>query len=40
MPLAQSIPKHSYYNGAYKKEYAIVNLEELNAPLRARHGCG
>ena len=28
MPLARRVPKRGFFNGAFKKEYAIVNLDE------------
>lgn len=31
MPLARRVPKRGFFNGAFKKEYAIVNLGEINA---------
>ena len=29
MPLARRVPKRGFFNGAFKKEYAIVNLRDL-----------
>jgi large subunit ribosomal protein L15 len=31
MPLARRIPKRGFFNGAFKKSYAIVNLSDLEA---------
>jgi len=31
MPLARRVPKRGFANGAFKKEYAIVNLSSLDA---------
>ncbi len=31
MPLARRVPKRGFFNGAFKKEYAIVNLSDLDA---------
>jgi large subunit ribosomal protein L15 len=31
MPLARRIPKRGFFNGAFKKVYAIVNLDALEA---------
>jgi large subunit ribosomal protein L15 len=31
MPLARRVPKRGFVNGAYKKVYAIVNLDDLDA---------
>jgi large subunit ribosomal protein L15 len=31
MPLARRIPKRGFFNGAFKKEYAIVNLGDIEA---------
>jgi large subunit ribosomal protein L15 len=31
MPLARRIPKRGFFNGAFKKTYAIVNLADLEA---------
>ncbi len=31
MPLARRIPKRGFFNGAFKKVYAIVNLQDLEA---------
>ena len=31
MPLARRVPKRGFVNGAFKKVYAIVNLEDLEA---------
>ena len=30
MPLARRVPKRGFFNGAFKKEYAIVNLDQIN----------
>jgi large subunit ribosomal protein L15 len=35
MPLARRIPKRGFFNGAFKKDYAIVNLSSLNACYEA-----
>jgi large subunit ribosomal protein L15 len=29
MPLARRVPKRGFVNGAFKKDYAIINLEKL-----------
>src|SRR5512135_103162 len=31
MPLARRIPKRGFVNGAFKKDYAIINLSSLDA---------
>ncbi|MCL5280739.1 MAG: 50S ribosomal protein L15, partial [Planctomycetes bacterium] len=31
MPLARRVPKRGFFNGAFKKEYAIVNLDDIDA---------
>jgi len=31
MPLARRVPKRGFFNGAFKKDFAIVNLTALNA---------
>src|SRR5947209_17799996 len=31
MPLARRVPKRGFFNGAFKKDYAILNIEALNA---------
>jgi len=31
MPLARRVPKRGFVNGAFKKSYAIVNLDDINA---------
>jgi len=31
MPLARRVPKRGFSNGAFRKEYAIVNIESLEA---------
>src|ERR1700760_2263199 len=31
MPLIRRLPKRGFNNAAFKKEYAIVNLDDLNA---------
>jgi large subunit ribosomal protein L15 len=31
MPLARRIPKRGFFNGAFKKSYAIVNLADIDA---------
>lgn len=35
MPLARRVPKRGFVNGAFKKEYAIVNLGDINAAFEA-----
>ncbi len=35
MPLARRVPKRGFANGAFRKEYAIVNLAELEACYEA-----
>ena len=35
MPLARRVPKRGFFNGAFKKEYAIVNLSALEACFEA-----
>jgi large subunit ribosomal protein L15 len=35
MPLARRIPKRGFFNGAFKKDYAIVNLSSLDACYEA-----
>src|SRR6516162_5683927 len=35
MPLARRIPKRGFFNGAFKKEYAIVNLSDIDARFDA-----
>ena len=30
MPLARRVPKRGFFNGAFKKEFAIVNLDDIN----------
>jgi large subunit ribosomal protein L15 len=35
MPLARRIPKRGFVNGAFKKSYAIVNLDDLEARFEA-----
>jgi large subunit ribosomal protein L15 len=35
MPLARRIPKRGFFNGAFKKAYAIVNLDDLEARYEA-----
>ena len=35
MPLARRIPKRGFFNGAFKKSYAIVNLDDLEARFEA-----
>ena len=34
MPLARRVPKRGFFNGAFKKNYAIVNLDDLEARSR------
>jgi large subunit ribosomal protein L15 len=31
MPLARRVPKRGFFNGAFKKSYAIVNLGDIDA---------
>jgi large subunit ribosomal protein L15 len=31
MPLARRVPKRGFFNGAFKKHFAILNIEELEA---------
>jgi len=31
MPLARRVPKRGFFNGAFKKVYAIVNIDDLEA---------
>ena len=31
IPLARRVPKRGFFNGAFKKEYAIVNLGDIEA---------
>jgi large subunit ribosomal protein L15 len=31
MPLARRVPKRGFFNGAFKKSYAIVNLDDIAA---------
>jgi len=35
MPLARRVPKRGFFNGAFKKEYVIVNLDDLDASFEA-----
>ena len=35
MPLARRVPKRGFFNGAFKKDFAIVNLDSLNACYEA-----
>ncbi len=35
MPLARRVPKRGFFNGKFKKVYAIVNLETLEAKFEA-----
>ena len=35
IPLARRIPKRGFVNGAFKKDFAIVNIESLNACYEA-----
>jgi large subunit ribosomal protein L15 len=30
MPLARRVPKRGFFNGAFKKEYAVVNLGDID----------
>ena len=36
MPLARRVPKRGFFNGAFKKSYAVVNLTALEARFRGR----
>ena len=38
MPLARRVPKRGFSNGAFKKDFAIVNLGVARGLLRGRHG--
>jgi large subunit ribosomal protein L15 len=35
MPLARRVPKRGFVNGAFKKDFAIVNLEKIVAAFEA-----
>jgi large subunit ribosomal protein L15 len=35
MPLARRVPKRGFFNGAFKKEYVIVNLDDLESRFDA-----
>jgi large subunit ribosomal protein L15 len=35
MPLARRVPKRGFFNGAFKKDFAVVNVEELEAAFEA-----
>ena len=35
MPLARRVPKRGFVNGAFKKDFAIVNLERIEAAFEA-----
>jgi large subunit ribosomal protein L15 len=35
MPLARRVPKRGFFNGAFKKSFAIVNLADLDARFDA-----
>jgi large subunit ribosomal protein L15 len=35
MPLARRVPKRGFFNGAFKKDFAIVNLSALDACYEA-----
>lgn len=35
MPLARRVPKRGFFNGAFKKDFAIVNLSALDACFEA-----
>jgi large subunit ribosomal protein L15 len=35
MPLARRVPKRGFFNGAFKKDYAIVNIASLDACFEA-----
>ena len=34
MPLARRVPKRGFNNGAFRKDFAIVNLDALEAASR------
>ena len=38
MPLARRVPKRGFFNGAFKKVFAIVNLDDARSLLRRRRG--
>jgi large subunit ribosomal protein L15 len=35
MPLARRVPKRGFVNGAFRKDYAIINLEKIEAAFEA-----
>jgi len=35
MPLARRVPKRGFFNGAFKKEYVIINLGDLDSSFDA-----
>lgn len=35
MPLARRVPKRGFVNGAFKKDFAIVNLEKIEAAFES-----
>ena len=35
MPLARRVPKRGFVNGAFKKDFAIINLEKIEAAYEA-----
>jgi len=35
MPLARRVPKRGFFNGAFKKDYAIINLDSIEAAFDA-----
>ena len=35
MPLARRVPKRGFVNGAFKKNFAIINLEKIEAAFEA-----
>ena len=35
MPLARRVPKRGFVNGAFKKDFAIVNLDSIEAAFKA-----
>lgn len=35
IPLARRVPKRGFFNGAFKKEYAIVNLGDISTRARS-----
>jgi large subunit ribosomal protein L15 len=35
MPLARRVPKRGFVNGAFKKDFAIINLEKIDSAFEA-----